>query len=270
MSPANSGTGHRAELLKFEEVTSRHPDGHRQLVVLRDASFAIEQGVFAGVYGARRSGKSTLLRLAAGIELPEDGVVRVGGRDTASMSVLERERLLRNEVGIVSIDDWHPKPRESVLDYVALALGSEGATLKQARHGARRALQRIGLVDCIDEPAVNLSVGERLRAMLARALVREPRLLLVDEPAAIPRLSDREDMVACLRRAAGEIGATLVVASEEMGPLHGADLVISVGGGEINVTVPRRGTVVQFPTGRSSGEKAGKGPVASDGEARFQ
>ncbi|HEV7942808.1 MAG TPA: ATP-binding cassette domain-containing protein [Solirubrobacteraceae bacterium] len=268
MSPANSGPGHSAELLKFEEVTSRRPDGHRHLVVLKDASFSIEPGTFAGIYGARRSGKSTLLRLAAGIELPEGGLVRIDGRDTSSMSMLERERLLRDEVGIVSIDDWHPKPRESLLDYVALALGSEGATLRQARHGARRALQRIGLADSAGELAVNLSVGERLRAMLARALVREPRLLLVDEPAAIPRISDREDMVACLRRAAGEIGATLLVASEEMGPLHGADLVISVGGGEINITVPRRGTVVPFPSGRGPGGKSGQGSVASDGEAR--
>lgn len=268
MSPANSGAGRAAELLKFEDVTCRRPDGHRQMVVLRDACFSIEQGVFAGIYGARRSGKSTLLRLAAGIEVPEGGVVRIGGCDTASMSALERERLLRNEIGIVSIDDWHPKPRESVLDYVALALGSEGATLRQARRGAWRALQRIGLGEAADEPAVNLSVGERLRAMLARALVREPRLLLVDEPAAIPRLSDRDDMVACLRRSAGEIGAALMIASEEMGPLHGADLTISVGGGEIDVTVPREGTVVPFPVGRGPAGKGGQGSAASDGEAR--
>lgn len=269
MSRANSGTGHTVALLTFEEVTSRHPDGHRKVLVLKDASFSIEQGAFAGIYGARRSGKSTLLRLAAGIELPEGGVVSVDGRDTASMSTLERERLLRSEVGIVSIDDWHPKPRESVLDYVALALGSEGATLRQARHGARRALHRIGLTDSGQELAANLSVGERMRAMLARALVREPRLLLVDEPAAIPRIGDREDMLACLRRAASEIKATLLVASEEMGPLHGADLVISVGGGEINITVPRRGTVVPFPGARGPGGKGTQSSAAPDSEARF-
>lgn len=265
MSQANSGAEHKSELLRFEEVTSAHPDGHRRLVVLKDASFAIEAGMFAGVYGARRSGKSTLLRLAAGIDLPERGTVRIAGRDSATMSGLERERLLRNEIGLVCIDDWHPKPRESVLDYVALALGSEGATLRQARRSARRALQRIGLGESADELAMNLSLGERLRAMLARALVREPRLLLIDEPAAIPRISDREDLMVSLRRAASELGTTLVVASEEMGPLHGADVVISVGGGEINITVPRRGTVVPFPGGRGPGGQSGRAPEGEVG-----
>jgi putative ABC transport system ATP-binding protein len=263
MSPASEGGGRAAELLRFEEVTSRYPDGHRQLVVLKDASFSIERGSFAGVYGARRSGKSTLLRLAAGIELPDGGVVRIDGVDTATMSPLERERLLRSEIGLVCVDDWHPRPRESVLDYVALALGSDGATLRQARRSARRALARIGLGEGADDLAAKLSLGERLRAMLARAIVREPRLLLVDEPAAIPRISDREDLLACLRAAAQEIGATLLVASEEMGPLRGADLMVSVGG-EINVSEPRRGTVVPFP-----GTAGGQGGRVSGGGARF-
>lgn len=228
--------------------------------MLEDASFSIERGSFAGVYGARRSGKLTLLRLAAGIELPDSGIVRIDGRDTASMSALERERLLRNDVGLVCIDDWHPRPRESVLDYVALALGSDGATLRQARRGARRALKQIDLSESADDLAGTLSLGERMRAMLARAIVRQPRLLLVDEPAAIPRISDRKRLMANLREAAQEIGATLLVASEEMSPLHGADLTIAVGG-EVNVNVsePRRGTVVPFPGPRGTG---------SHGEAR--
>lgn len=269
MSPANSGSGSTAELLTFEEVTSRRPDGHRQIVVLKDASFTIEQGMFAGIYGPRRSGKSTLLRLAAGIERPDSGLIRIDGVDTARMSAIERERLLRHDVGLVGIDDWHPKPRETVLDYVALALGNEGATLREARHGARRALKRIGLGEGADELATKLSLGERLRAMLARALVREPRLLLVDEPAAIPRISDREDLMTSLRNAAAEIGATLVVASEEMKLLHGAEMTISIGGGgEIIITTPRKGTVLQFPGGRGPGGEGGRSDWL-DGEARL-
>lgn len=264
MSPANSDPVCTTPLLTFEEVTRRHPDGHRQLVVLKAASFSVERGLFAGVYGARRSGKSTLLRLAAGIELPDEGVVKIDGRDTAAMSPGQRERLLRHEIALVCIDDWHPKPHESVLDYVALALGSDGATLRQARHSARKTLGCIGLERGADEPAARLSLGERLRAMLARALVREPRLLLVDEPAAIPRLSDREELMRVLRQLTAQSGATLVVASEEMAPLHGADLTISVGSGELNITVPRLGTVVPFPGGRNPGSNGSQGGRAPD------
>lgn len=268
MSPASSCRSW-TPLLAFEEVTKRHPDGHRQLVVLQDASFSVDSGLFVGVYGARRSGKSTLMRLAAGIELPDDGAVRIDGKDTARMSTIERERLLRRRIALVCVDDWHPKPRETVVDYVALALGSEGATLREARRSARRALARIGLDECADEPAAKLSTGERLRAMLARTLVREPSLLLVDEPAAIPKLSDRDDVLRRLREASLELGLTLIVASEEMGPLHGADLMISVGAGEVNVTVPRQGTVVPFPGGRGPAGQGTQGTRQPESEARL-
>lgn len=253
MSRATSGPGRTTSLLTFEEVTRRHPDGHRELVVLRAASFTLDRGLFAGVYGGRRSGKSTLLRLAAGIELPDEGVVSIDGSDTAAMSTLQRERLLRREVGLVCVDDWHPKRHESVLDYVAIALGSDGATLNQARQSARRALAEVGLDRCAGDLAVRLSVGERLRAMLARALVRDPRLLLVDEPAAIPKLSDRDELLSTLQAVIAARRTTLLMASEEMAPLRGADFVISLGAGELNFTAPRLGTVVQFPGGRGPG-----------------
>jgi putative ABC transport system ATP-binding protein len=228
--------------------------------VLQAASFTVERGLFAGVYGARRSGKSTLLRLAAGIELPDEGVVRIGGRDTAAMSNLQRERLLRHEVGLVCIDDWYPKRHESVLDYVAIALGGDGATLAQARQSAKRALAEVGLDRCAGDPASRLSVGERLRAILARALVRQPSLLLVDEPAVIPKLSDRDDLLKTLRAITAARRTTLLMASEDMAPLRGADFVISVGDGEINFTEPRLGTLVAFPGGR--------GPRSDDRQSR--
>lgn len=252
-------------LLSFEEVCRSHPDGDRELTVFDKISFSLDAGAFAGVYGGRRTGKSTLLRLAAGIELPDDGCVRFDGVSTKSMSVVQRERMLRGDVGIVFADDWHPKPRESVVDYVAFALGSEGVTLRQARRRARRTLVSLAIAESADEAAVTLSLGERVKVMVARALVRSPRLLLVDEPAAIPNLGDREELRGLLRTIASEIGATLIVASEEMGPLNGADLVMSIGGGELCVTTAREpGRVVPFPGGR------GPSGHAPGGEAQRQ
>jgi ABC-type lipoprotein export system ATPase subunit len=253
MSPATSGPRRTTSLLTFEEVTRRHPDGHRELVVLQAATFKVDRGLCVGINGAPRSGKSTLLRLAAGIELPDNGVVRIDGRDTATMSNLQRERLLRHEVGLVSIDDWYPKRHESVLDYVAIALGSDGATLSQARQSAKRALAEVGLDRWAADAASRLSVGERMRAMLARALVRQPSLLLVDEPAVIPKLSDRDDLLKTLRAVTATRRTTLLMASEDMAPLRGTDFVISVADGEIIYTEPRLGTVVPFPGGRGPG-----------------
>ncbi|MGO9321656.1 MAG: ATP-binding cassette domain-containing protein [Solirubrobacteraceae bacterium] len=233
-------------LLAFEKVSKRYPDGGRELVVLDRVSFEIHAGVFVGVFGTRRSGKSTLLRLAAGIETPTAGTVRFAGRDVAEMSAVERERLLRRGVALMSPLDWSPSPNERVIDQVALSLGSDGPALREARHRARRVLARVGATSCADELARSLSLVERARVILARALIRGPSVLLVDEPAIIPSLIERDRFCELLRSVAHEQNMTLVVASEEPAPLHGAGVLLSIGDGELCST-DERATVVPLP-----------------------
>jgi ABC-type multidrug transport system ATPase subunit len=235
-----------APLLSFGNVSKRYPDGSREIVVLDSVSFEIETGAFVGIYGGRRSGKSTLLRLAAGVEEPSGGIVRFCGRDVFEMSVLERERLLRRGIALFSTDDWRPNPNERVTDYVAMALGSDGPALREARRRARRVLARVGMTDGADELTKSLSLVERTRVTLARALVREPCLLLVDEPAVMPSLSERDEFYALLRAVTREQSMALVIASEEMAPLHGAGVMMSIAGGELCST-DERGTVVRLP-----------------------
>jgi len=243
-------------LLSFEKVCRSHADGDRSQVIFDEVSFDLDAGASAGVYGPRRSGKSTLLRLAAGIELADSGKVRFAGEDVREMSVVHREQLLRADIGLVFADDWHPRPRETVVEYVAFALGSGGVRPGEARRRARKTLVRLEMAASVEEPASALSLGERMRVMVARAVVREPRLLLVDEPAAIPNLLDRDELRCLLRSAAGDLGATLLVASEEMAALNGADVVMSIGGGELFVREREPGTVVPFPGGRGPGAPA--------------
>ncbi len=245
-------------LLSFENVSKCYPDGGREIVVLDGVSFEIHAGVFVGIFGMRRSGKSTLLRLAAGIEAPSGGMVRFGGRDLASMSAVERERLLRRGIACVSPQDWSPGSTERVIDLVALSVGSDGPALRDARHRARRVLARVGMTSCADELARSLSLGDRARVVLAQALIREPSVLLVDEPAVIPSLSERDQFCGLLRSVADEQNATLVVASEEMAPLHGAGMLLSIGDGELCST-EERATVVALPRRHAGGaERSGR------------
>jgi ABC-type lipoprotein export system ATPase subunit len=235
--------------LAFERVTKTYPDGLRQHVVLDDVSFEIDAAAFVGVLGARRSGKSTLLRLAAGVELPSAGVVRLNGRDIAAMSALERERLLRHDLALMSVVDWQPEANERLLENIAMSSASAGTALRDARHEARRILSRVGLASRADDYVRSLSLVERARVVLARALVREPSLLLVDEPAVMPSLSERDEFFGLIRSIAKERGMTLIVASEEVAPLHGADALMSIAEGELTSTehrakvtsLPRRG-----------------------------
>jgi ABC-type lipoprotein export system ATPase subunit len=250
-SPLESAAD-RSALLSFERVTKAYPDGRQRIVVLREACFDIYAGDFIGILGPRRTGKTTLLRLAAGIELPDAGTVSFAGRDMASISTLDRGRLLRGEIGLLATDHWRPRRRERVVDLVALPLIGDGATMHEARRTARRMLQWADAADCADDLAEMLSVGERTRVMLARALVCEPRLLLVDEPAVIPSPSGRDEFYELLRAGAREHNAALVVASEDPTPLRGATVMMSIGDGEL-CSSDERGVVLSFPERRAGG-----------------
>jgi ABC-type glutathione transport system ATPase component len=221
-------------LLSFSNVSKGYPDGARELRVLDDVSFDLAPGLAVGLYGARRAGKSTLLRLAAGIEPPDLGMVRFDGRDLAQVAAPERSQLLRGPIGLLSAADWSPGPDEGVLDHMAAALASDGASLADASRAALNALDDVGLDgDCGQRASASLSSDERSRVMLAMALARRPRLLLVDEPGPMPSLGERQRFCSLLRSLAGEREITLLVASDELSVLQGLQLLMSISAGRL-------------------------------------
>ena len=242
----------QAPLLSFEGVGKRYREAGRETVVLDRVSFELAPSAGMGLYGERRSGKSTLLRIAAGVEPADEGSVRLQGRPLEGMSSRERSQLLRGPVALLTADGWLPSPGETVMDNVAMSAGSSGLSLREARRRALAALERTGVTGvCAQEMTVSLAPAERARVMLARALVREPRLLMVDEPAPLPSLMERERFCALLRSVTREHGIALLVASEDMSALQGLATLASIADGEL-YTTKEPGTVVEFPRRRAS------------------
>ncbi len=234
-------------LVAFEDVSKRYTDGERETLALDRASFEIRAGAFVGFYGARQSGKSTLLRLMAGIETPSSGTVRFEGRDLACMSPAERSRILRRRAAFVSPQDWSTSPGQRVVDHVIVACASGGLNLREARRRALLMLAEVGLLERAEEPARLLSPPDRMRVMLARALVREPALLLIDEPAVFPSPSDKDAFLAWLRDLVAERRMTLAMASVDMRALQGATEMMSISDGEL-ISTAAQATIVVFPT----------------------
>jgi ABC-type methionine transport system ATPase subunit len=247
-------------LLSFEGVSKRYRQGRRDVVVLDDVWLEVEPDDFVGVWGARRGGKSTLLRLAAGIEPPDAGAVRFDGRDLAALSGRARARALRREIGYVSTafelaHAWEAGRGERVVDYVSIPLIGDGWEPRRATSEARRRLGELGVAGSADARAVELSAGERTCAALARALVRDPRLLIVDEPAIAPSPEERDSIRELLRGLAERPGLTMMVASEDVGTLRGAGRVLSVGDGRV-MSSERAGQVVSFPGEQAARRKS--------------
>jgi predicted ABC-type transport system involved in lysophospholipase L1 biosynthesis ATPase subunit len=233
-------------LLSFSQVTKRYPRGREQLVVLNGVSLEIESDDYIGLWGTRRSGKSTLLRIAAGIEQPDAGSVCWDGRVITEMSAGERARLLRGGgIGLASTD-WHPQPNHRALEHVALPLLSDHRSLRGAKIVARRALDRVDAGYCADLWTHRLSLGELMRVALARALVRAPRLLLVDEPAVLPSPTESEELYALLRNLGRSGELAVVVASEDLAAIQSAPRMLSIAEGTLR-SMDSSAVVLPFP-----------------------
>lgn len=236
-----------APLLSVTQVTKRYVDGRREVLVLDNVSLDIEEGDFVGMWGPKRSGKSTLLRLMAGIEQPDSGEVRFDGRTLRAMSARERARQLRaGGIALVS-SDWHTQIVRPAIELVATACASDGTPMREARALARKALARVDAADCADVRTDSLTLGERLRTALAMALVREPRMLLVDEPAVLPSPLESNELYTLLRSLGAERELAVVIASENLSALSGTLRTMAVSSGEVR-SMDQEGVVVPFPT----------------------
>jgi predicted ABC-type transport system involved in lysophospholipase L1 biosynthesis ATPase subunit len=242
-------------LFAFEQVTKRVPNGRLELTVFEDVSFEIDAGDFVGLWGGRRAGKSTLLRIAAGIDMPDAGRVLFDGQDLTQLSGDARAELLRTRgIGLVS-SAWRPTVSQEVIEYVAVALLPDSYSLRQARPIAREHLERMGVLNCAHLRTETLSIGEAMRVGLARALIREPRLLLVDEPAALPSPSERHELYELLASLGRSRDLAVLIASEDLGIIRRARRKMTIGAGAVR-SMDKKGEVVSFPLGRVSGGRS--------------
>jgi predicted ABC-type transport system involved in lysophospholipase L1 biosynthesis ATPase subunit len=183
--------------------------GGAVLVALRGVSGTVAAGATVAVTGRSGSGKSTLLHLAAGIDAPSAGDVRLLGRSLARLSDGERTRLRREHVGLV-FQFFHLLQHLSALENVLVPALVAGDPIRAASARAVALLGRVGLAGRRDDLAGALSGGEMQRVALCRALLRRPRLLLADEPTGNLDDESGEAVMALLLGLAREEGSAVV------------------------------------------------------------
>ncbi len=221
-------------LLRIRDVSKSYPDGSGRISVFEKASLELDAGSHVGVYGKRRSGKSTLMRLAAGIDRPDSGSVLFDNFELNRISATQRARLLRSRLAYIAAGDWRPNPGETVAQHLAVSLCGSGLTLRQAEHRVLRELDVVGVGAAqANSPATRLSMVDRTRVMLARALAREPWLIVVDDLVLTPSPTERDNLYGLLRSAARERGASLLVSSEDLHALQGFDVFVSISAREL-------------------------------------
>jgi ABC-type lipoprotein export system ATPase subunit len=214
-------------LLELELVSKRFRARRREALVLDQVSLELDPGELVVVWGRRRSGRTTLLRIAAGIEAPDTGYVRFAGQDLASTG----ERALGQGIGYVR-KGLRASEEEGVLEQVAAPLLARGVSVQEARTRARDALARAGAPACAALRVSELGAGESVRVALARTLSLSPAILVIDEPVCAVELTERDELLALLRTLAGE-GVAVLASASEASELAGAHRALSLGDGRL-------------------------------------
>jgi putative ABC transport system ATP-binding protein len=214
-------------LLELRSVAKRHASRARKVVVLKSESMSIDAGELVAVWGPRGSGRTSLLRLAAGIDAPDSGSVCFDGADLAEHG----DQLLGRAIAYCQ-KSFPTSQGQPAIDEVPVGLLINGVTGKEARTRASEALERVGLNGLGQRRVCELDSDELTRLALANGLAVGPRLLLIDEPVAGVELHQRDEILLLVRSLADEGIAVLMTVGDTTG-LTGADQSFTIGEGEL-------------------------------------
>jgi iron complex transport system ATP-binding protein len=218
------------DMVSLSHLTYRYNGSRRS--VIENLSLDIPTATTTAILGPNGSGKTTLLRLLVGVLRPQEGEIRFAGRPQGSFSRREMSQL----VGLVPQDEHIPFDF-SILEYVLLGrapyLGPLAMPAEADYQVVREVLHTTGLGSLQDRPLPKLSGGERQLAVVARALAQQPRILLMDEPAAHLDLSNQGRLLSIMRNLVAA-GTTLILTTHDPNLAAAvASFAVLLRGGEI-------------------------------------
>ena len=196
------------------------------VLAVDDVSLAVERGLVFSIIGPNGAGKTTLFNIFSGLYVPHAGSVRLSGQDVTAVKAHRLARLglsrtfqnLQIFFRMTALENVmvarHCHESTSALGDL-LHLPSVGRQNRETRRAASAALERVGLGDLADRPAASLAYGCLKRLEIARALATEPRVLLLDEPAAGCNPIEKQELEQIIRQIAGD-GVTVVLVEHDM------------------------------------------------------
>lgn len=250
------GTRQAGELLEMRNVSKRYRRGSQSLRVLENASLQVGRGEVVCVLGTRGQGKTTLLRIAAGMESADEGLASFDGEDLATLSDGELSRLLGSQIAWAGKSG--PGIRTRMLDYVAMPLlaGHAGSVSLRRRRRAKRdvderamaALERVGAEGCAGQGWESMSDWERALVELAQAIAGEPALLLVDDLTDALGIRETDELTTLLSSLARESKMGVLMAASDAQATLLCDRIITLAGGRLTQGPQApAGNVIAFP-----------------------
>ncbi len=224
-------------MLELRDLVKHYPTpGEEAVRAVDGVSLWVDQGEMIALYGPSGSGKTTLLLMIAALLQPTSGRVFVAGRDVSALAEREASEFRLSELGFVR-QSFDLLPGVSAIDNAVLKL-LKTVRWREAHRRITPLMQRLGLGERLHHRSETLSMGERQRVMIARALSTEPRLLLADEPTGSLDTKRSREVLALLRELCRERRVTIVLVSHDPLAAGYADRVLTLRDGRLAEHAP--------------------------------
>ena len=211
-------------MLKVRDLTKSY-GGARRRAVLRNIALDIARSEYIAITGESGVGKSTLLNLIAGLEVPDTGTIELDGASVTALDDAGRTLLRRDHIGFV-FQAFHLLPHLTVAQNVALPLSLAGIPRQQIAARVGNLLAAVGLADAAGTYPRELSGGEMQRAAIARALVHRPQLLLADEPTGNLDPETARSILALLREQVKQSGGAGILVTHSAAAAATTDRIL--------------------------------------------
>ncbi|MBE5938866.1 MAG: ABC transporter ATP-binding protein [Lachnospiraceae bacterium] len=214
-------------IVEFNDVTRIYTSGDHELKALNGVNLSLEKGKFIVILGPSGAGKSTLLNILGGLDSPTDGSVIVNGKDISKLSNKELADYRAETVGFV-FQFYNLIPTLTVKENVELV-----KEIVKNPIDAEKIIAEVGLSDHLNNFPSELSGGEQQRVSIARAIAKNPEILLCDEPTGALDSETGVLVLKLLLSMAKNYGKTIVIVTHNQNIAQMADVVIKVKSGKI-------------------------------------
>lgn len=219
-------------LVDIQHLVKSYRRGDQIVPVLTDITLNIAAGDFTALMGPSGSGKSTLLNLIAGIDKPDQGILRVAGLDITQLSEAELADWRAANVGFI-FQFYNLMPVLTAFENVELPLLLTSLSRKERRERAEMTLAMVNLTDRMDHYPSELSGGQQQRVAIARAIVTDPTIIVADEPTGDLDRKSATEVLDLLNQLNKELGKTIIMVTHDGHAAARAKSIIHLEKGEL-------------------------------------
>ncbi len=221
-------------LLNLTEVKKIYQQGEIGVEALRGIDLVVEEGEFTTVFGPSGSGKTTLLNLVGALDKPTSGKVEVNGESIGELNKNQLAMLRRKNIGFI-FQSYNLIPVLTAYENVEFALKiAQGNQGKKTREKVVNILKQVGLGEMLDRKPNELSGGQKQRVAVARALVKEPKLVLADEPTANLDSDTSKEVLEIMLKMNRELNTTFIFSTHDPMVMEYANRLVEIRDGKIS------------------------------------